>query len=211
MYVQRLSDFCEQENWNPDEVVQNARAQPRLIKRHLENWFDYMLTFQDRDTAIGKINTVLGFLGRNDVERESIGYKIPQRKGKKEKEYPFCPTRDQLLKAYNLDVWKVKELGKDMQLFLLAESQSGLSEVDLLTLDTKDDSAVRWAGFKDYECIEKRACQGQESLIGCHQKDKRATCFASNVLWLRGHRATGPQKSKVIQVPRRRAKLAQIF
>ena len=187
MYVQRLSDFCQQENWNPDEVVQNAQAQPRLIKRHLENWFDHMLTFQDRDTAIGKINTVLGFLGRNDVERESIGYKVPQRKGQKEKEYPFCPTRDQLLQAYNLDVWKVKELGKDMQLFLLAESQSGLSEVDLLTLDTTDDSAARWAGFKDYETIDKQLAKGKNPLSVVIRRTKeqgalQVTFFGSEVI-----------------------------
>ena len=162
MYIQRLADFCEQEKRNPDEIVENAQKESRLVKRHLENWFDSMLTNQDRDTAIGKINTVLGFLGRNDVDRESIGYKIPQRKGQKEKDYPFCPTRDQLLKAFNLDVWKIKELGKDMQLFLLAESQSGLSEVDLLTLDIRDDSAARWAGFKDYECIDKQLAKGKD-------------------------------------------------
>jgi len=152
MYIQRLSDFCEQENWNPDEVATNAKKEPLLIKRHLENWFDYMMTNQDRDTAVGKVNTVLAFLGRNDVEREVIGYKIPQRKGQKERDYNWCPTREQLLQVFNLDVWKAKKYGKDMQPFLLAESQSGLSEIDLLTLDTRSEDAAKWAGF-DYECI----------------------------------------------------------
>jgi hypothetical protein len=187
MYIQRLSDFCNFEKKNPDIVVKDGEVSPRALKRNFENWFDYMVTVQDRDTAIGKIKTVLSFLSRNDVQREAIGYRLPQGKGQKEMEYPFSPTKEQLLQAFNLDVWKSKELGREMQLYLLAESQSGLSEVDLLGLDFHDESAAQWAGFKDYECIAKQLAEGKDliSVVVRRTKQQAAlqvTFFGSEVI-----------------------------
>ena len=187
MYLQRISDFCEQEGYNPDQLVANAKSEPLVMKRHFENWFDYMISVQDRDTAISKIKAVLAFLSRNDIYREDIGYRLPEGKGQREKSYPFSPTKEQLLQAFNLDVWNSKELGKEMQLYLLAESQSGLSEVDLLNLDTRDESAAQWAGFKEYESIAKQLAKGKDpvSIVVRRTKQQAAlqvTFFGTEVI-----------------------------
>jgi len=215
-YIRHIFEFCEFKQTDPDKVVAEARSSPAQYKLQLEEWFDFLIGEQDRDTSVGKITSILAFLSKNGIEREDLRYKKPQRKGSREKSYPWAPTSDQLRQAYSLEGWKSKKLGEEMRLYLLAGSQSALAADDLLSLDTRDETAARKMGFRpdEYESVEKQLRKGKDPVCVVTERKGgwlQITFFGSEVI-AKIHELKKPSKDgKLFSFPEDGRKLRKYF
>lgn len=166
MYVRHVAEFCDFTESDPDKEIVQARSNPLAYKSKLENWFDALYESSDRDTGVGKIISVLAFLAKNGIEKGDMRYKRPQRKGVKERDYPWVPSHEDLMKAYDLPVWDSKPLGSDMRLYILAASQSGIAAEDLLSLDVNDVSIARSVNFgeDEYQSVAVQMQEGRDPI-----------------------------------------------
>jgi hypothetical protein len=128
-YIPCLYEFAEFVGMNPDEIVQDARGSiknPATEYKYVNKLKEFGKSLKnDWNVMIKKLSIILSFLKSNHVK---LDYDLPQRQ--KSRNPPFIPRKEIIRSAF-----LICEPNSPLRSWILAQSQCGLSEIDLLKLD----------------------------------------------------------------------------
>ncbi len=141
-YVPALFEFCGFVGEDPDTILAEARKSLRdpdtLYKfpHKMTGWFKDLNSRGLRwNTSVKKLSIVKSFFNRNEVK---LDYKLPELKEALE---PFAPEKPLLR-----DAFLSLERESPYRSWILFQSQSGLSEIDILGLDVDRENKDKYMG-----------------------------------------------------------------
>ena len=162
-YVQRLSDLFDFMNEDPDMLVKSAGKAPEEYRTKMKEWSKkYLPSIFEKNSARQRLYASSSFLCANGL-KEIFAEAHQSHTKKRQRKNPFTPTVDDMRRAYLLNPWRhaFRKYDRGMRLWLLAQSQSGISQGDLLSLDIlESDYATKKLGFLEYESIDSQLKKG---------------------------------------------------
>ena len=156
-YLPILFEFAEFVAKKPDEMIADARASLRSPEseykypRKLRDWFkDLNSKGFEWNVSVKKLRIIKSFFRRNEIK---LDYEVPKRVSSP---YPFAPEKALLREAF-LSL----ERGSPWRSWILLQSQSGLSEVDILNLRADLENSDKYAG-PVFESIKSQVKKGSK-------------------------------------------------